>query len=540
MFTSPVRNPYRFRALLLLVALGIWIAAPSGFIALISLQTVFLIPTFIGIHIIVAIVIIVRSVYPYIRSSQLITSAARDQNGLTAPAFMQPNPTQALASDETLILERKTSPEVIRRLLMHNIILLVISISLLIIFFLAFGYAIGFYSNPISSQISNLATLCGELALLLIPIITIYSFGIRQTLQQSSITILADDRGILVRAPHKRRQFIPWDDMHVLIRVSGTMGDQSLARYAIAGKRHIIVIDLQSVYGMVYQAATWGFPQANLYQPDIETFRTNAERLIATIAVRGGALMRVDTRGYLAALLGFSRGWLITPKRRALSAASLLPVFGVTAQDVQRMQFAHPCWNPTPDTFQWADTYTGDYTLRERLTPGATIRESSRVAVPLLEILIGFLALPFILRLLGDNTIDPFTFFIGLSPLAIFIVAYLALTVFAAHRRLRRIHPAFSVDASGIHRKNPAQDIPWKRIRAWAVIPPTPMNTALTYAIFWDGPTFTWQEHPGSELAGHDGSEEGDPQLAFRVASNAVRAIIATRTRLPLYDLPQR
>lgn len=325
-------------------------------------------------------------------------------------------------------------------------------------------------------------------ALVLLPILLAMLLVIATSIdvaRNRQITITADDRGISQRNGFGRVRFIPWDDMRVVLRASGLQSDPLLNQYTLWGERHGVTLNLTDVGELI-------LPQQALkpmttYVGGRDHYLANARRLLATIAARAQAPLRVYAAGYYATKPPRQPGYLGV---------------GLTLADLAALPPAPPPVPPPSPFIQqmWA--------TRGRLTLAV------RVQTPLLRVGRAFLVIPLgvlvglfvILTTNHDVSLNELALFLNVlyGSFAFIVVGAIlsiigrrqargaALAVATADAKALQLAPSLA----RLEQKSGVITIPWERIRAWGVIPPAPSApTDAIYVILWDGPTVAWVAH---------------------------------------------
>lgn len=342
-------------------------------------------------------------------------------------------------------------------------------------------------------------------------------------------TITADDQGIRTTNAFGRTQFMPWNDIKVILRASGLLSDPAFEQYTLWGAQHRLYLNLAEPEELLRAANA--LQAQTTYGGGKETYRADALRLLATIAARAPVPMRIFPRGFYG-------------QHQPLAGLGV----GLTLSDVEALPAAPPPFQP--DATQPASPFVqGMWATSGRITLlGRANSPLQWMRLALFVVLIVFAVV--------SPSITIINVTVGFIVLAIFfgliVLFFISIYVMLALSRRRGYAtlPIATADNTGLRVAQVASTtfgngratrgvlVPWQRIRAWAVIPPSPRKpNDIVYIIFWDGPTVAWIEHAGAPLALP--GLKGDTREAYRLAAEGLRTMVATRTDLPLRLLPQ-
>jgi TRAP-type C4-dicarboxylate transport system permease small subunit len=153
----------------------------------------------------------------------------------------------------------------------------------------------------------------------------VLSLSLWATLAGRRARITADDRGITYQRSFQRTRFIPWNDIHVLVRRSQTK-DGSAGDYYVWGSDYGIVFTVNPKI-TVPASSQRGARQQNsgfIYEGGYETYIRDAARLLATISARSFVPLHI-TRVGERANQGMSRRF---------------PLLTLTLEDIQNAPLA--------------------------------------------------------------------------------------------------------------------------------------------------------------------------------------------------------
>jgi hypothetical protein len=108
-------------------------------------------------------------------------------------------------------------------------------------------------------------------------------------------------------------------------------------------------------------------------------------------------------------------------------------------------------------------------------------------------------------------------------------------------RRTNRVkaQPDVRADETGLttwgYFRDQPLTLPWQRIAAWALIPPTKPSGNIHYVVFGDGLQLTWVE-PSYGPYGWSGVWSTSPS-AYKKRAEQLHALIVARTGQPLREL---
>jgi hypothetical protein len=418
-----------------------------------------------------------------------LRGAAAGDN-LRAPlALGRPNPAGALAPGESLTLVRTMTGGSLARLL-----------TLYAVLFALLAAVPTFFLWLVSEPLA-MVLLLGAVWLAILA--TFFGRAVRVVLVSRKMTLVADDRGIMVY----RRRFIAWEDIRAVVRVSGTQGSPSGGAYFLLGQTNSLGFGLQGT------DINRNLPTRFTYAGGAEAYTAQAQRLLATIMARSQAPLRVQAAGYYGRV----------PNRT-------YPLLGVNATDVQALPPAHPAFQPSLAGIQVAPLQTQPVTLRAQ----GSLMSPATILFSILGALVLFVVLLQSFIIISDPNLAATGASQGVFLVSTIVPPLVILTLLIPLLlvRSRQHQRAVTVDALGITGSpmmaglSPVH-IPWPSVRAWVVLPPSLRINAATYAIYSDGPTIVWQEPLDARLAG---PVPGDRTAAFRMQADILRAIIATRS----------
>lgn len=432
-----------------------------------------------------------------------LRGAATGDNQRAPLALGRIDPTGALAPGESLTLTRTMTGGSLARLLTLYIGLFV---------FLAALSGFIFLLAP-----EPLAMALPLMIVWLVILVTFIGRAVRVVLVSRKITVLADDRGITTYGALQRSRFVAWDDIRVVVRFSGWQGSPLGGAFFVLGQANSLGFSLlgANINRNVLTQFT--------YSGGEEAYIAQAKRLLATIAARSQAPLRVQATGFYGRIQNRT-----------------YPLFGLNATDVQSLPPAHPAFQPSLEGIQAAPLQTQQVTLRAR----GNLFSPSLVVVLVLVSLMLILILAQIAIITSDPAISGNSSTQGmfllqtiLPPLA--LIALMTVLLMVCNRMNQR---AVTVDATGITGSPmmvgaPPVQIPWSAVCAWVVLPPSPKIRAATYAVYSDGPTIVWQEPLDARLAG---PVSGDRMAAYRMQADILHAIVATRSGQILRQAPSR
>ncbi len=345
----------------------------------------------------------------------------------------------------------------------------------------------------------------------------VLSLSLWATLAGRRARITADDRGITYQRSFQRTRFIPWNDIHVLIRRSQTK-DGSAGDYYVWGSDYGIVFTVNPKI-TVPATSQRGARQRNsgfIYEGGYETYIRDAARLLATISARSFVPLHI-TRVGERANQGMSRRF---------------PLLTLTLEDIQNAPLATAPLQPDMS----AAPHVAEIKLNARIF---TRRFWAEVVVWMFV----FAAL---VVLFDRHIVVDFGQLFSDGPLAVsaataFLAFMLVLLAMMPPLVIRsaRAQQDIIADVTGLKRLSGegSTAVPWEDIRAWGVVPPPPgSNKAARYLVMTEaGLRFTWREPANAQLGGR--GVQGDRQAAYRQRADALHALIVARTGLPLHDL---
>ncbi len=427
-----------------------------------------------------------------------IRAAGRGDNRRAPPVIAPPNAAEALAPGSSLQMTRTVSRGAILRVGSGNIVLAIIvsAISELLV-------ALAFFAPLNGSNMDEPGWLVWFFVL--VPLVMWFGFVAYQYVllaRQVVATITADDEGISLKQGLSRRQFIPWDDIHVWIRGGGNSSDAYLSSYGLIGYHHRLFLQFNSIFNLVTNR---GKPLlAITYVGGIEAYQAQARQLLATIAARGKAPLRTFPQGFYG------------PGARQVS-----PFAQLTTTDIAVLPVAHPSLLPSWPAVQAMQMHPGPLTLNQRQKVSTT----TYVLLGIIFALIGLIAVISILLSLLAGT-DLSGVIINFLPVLLIIgIIFL---------RFRFIFSStITVDAQGIrgwvYRRQIA--VPWQKVRYWVIEPPSANHPReFIYGVFSDGPTLVWRV---PVITGYDANS-----MAQRAYAESFHAMIAARTGQPPRQLP--
>ena len=461
-----------------------------------------------------------------LRSQRMFAGAGRRDDRLTPLAPAQPNKANAMEFGETLRLERtgRTSTGLVGATLV---------VAIILIAFLEFLFAplypdlflhgfFGFFQPQPYIQPGQALWL--EWVYMLLPVFLIAAlmwqsfFNSLSNANNSKMVVTADDRGIALQNGTQKTRFIAWDDIHVFMRNSGAIGKDEASLYTLVGPRSIVSLQMLSVAALLNVPTTRPALQMT-YEGGLEQYIVNVRRLIATIAARGKAPMRVAAVGFFA--------------RRISSVA---PYQNLTVQDVQAFPEAQAPWQPAPEAVAMMSTYQHEVGIYPETMQQAFRNLRNWIGPLTLFYLVVFV--PPILSIMtnsGDNTANITSL---ITTFAVQVLVFMALFYVLSNNRVRTAMPPIAANAVGITRQRarlPGVAIPWQNVHAFGVIPPTKGSPDPIYLLFTDTVTLSWAEPKNARQRGQQ--VQGDRRVAYANAASALHALIVARTGLPLHDL---
>jgi hypothetical protein len=291
-----------------------------------------------------------------VRTEHDLQAAVRGDDRVAPPGLTQPDRLQAVRDGERLTLERRMRTPVYWRTLGLVALIVPLAAAMLAyigegIVFLAAPHASGRILAWVFNRRGNLLYVPPprltpfEWCLVAIPIVLAMAACIYAIWEQLSVrrqVITSDDQGITVKWFWRRRVFIPWSDIHLLINGLGKR-DGGIV-YWLRGDRHGVLLDL----GNGVPTSGDGKPRRPIYDyvGGIDVYEAHVQRLLATIAVRAHVPLRKWATGYY---------------QRTRNQESL-PI-GLTADEVAAMPLAGALWQPLPGAIAEAAASTTPITL---------------------------------------------------------------------------------------------------------------------------------------------------------------------------------
>jgi hypothetical protein len=476
-------------------------------------------------------VIFIRVPRVHLLTQRTIRGAMRGDDR-RAPRTLAPlNPAGALAPGETLTLTRERASHDIVRSLISTFIITILVAAL---GGLATAAYIGRALVDTTTFYPWLTSAAPYLALVLPGIPVLAALALLLTVVVGSLagrrtTIIADDRGIRAVNAFGRTRFMPWDDIKAVVRASGLLSDPAFEQYTLWGAQHGLILNLAEPSELLL--ARNAVQSQTAYGSSKEKYRADALRLLATIAARAPVPMRIFPRGFYG-------------NHQLLAALGV----GLTQSDLAILPAAPPPFQP--DVNQPASPFVqGMWAASGRITLSARNATPLQVLRLVLFILLVIFAVSFGAITTANSAIGLAEIVVFAVALFVFFIAVWAATVLYRQRGYATL-PIVMADNVGLRVAQVSTSllgagsavrgvfIPWQRIRAWAVIPPSPRKpNDIVYVVLWDGPTVAWIEHAGARLALP--GLQGDAREAYHLAAEGLRTIVATRTGLPLRLLPQ-
>lgn len=474
-----------------------------------------------------------------LQTERHLRAAIAGDEHIAPRATKQPNPSQALQPGETLRLSRLTRSGVFWR----NVLLVLCLGPLCFVtlagigelyIYLAFPHAVGWLAAFLEGpRAPPFPTLPSDLSLFewgsfLAPL-ALAALAAGMMLWGPFIgrreDIIVTDAGITVRHPFSRPRFIPWDDIHLILRygadeVRGTI-------YWLRGHQHGLILDP----GVIAARPTAkGKPQRPLFafEGGPDAYLAGIRRLLATLTARAHLPIRVWATGYYAS------GAL----RRPVSAS------GLTLDEALAMPLADSRFQSTPAEVEEARSSSDQtITLRDRipfrelapqLRKSAASNAGGFAILMLVEagIIVTSSGWGHLLSLSGALTLLAGVALGGALGIYLRVISYRDDT-----------SPSVVAGPDGFKLKKfndrPLATMAWGDIRAWAVLPPEPGELApVVYAVWSENQTLQWTEPPGARLAGS--GVRGDRREAYRATARQLHALIAVRTGLPLRMIQPR
>lgn len=331
------------------------------------------------------------------------------------------------------------------------------------------------------------------------------------------VVLTADDQGVRLRT-RRRSKAIPWNDIVLFAHTMAHDPTNPIGAYVLWGRSHRLEFSIANARGTNIEPSSDGQSSRYVFEGGYAAYLENAQRLLATIAVRAHTPLLVTREAPVI-------GWL---RRRA-------PVAITSEDEAAVLPTAEQVYQPQVGDSATVLRFGEQLILRERLAPWPVLAESLLWMVVLGPPLYFCASMQ-----------SAFTSVFSLGPIAtvsavvfsLLMLGLLAVSVAAGRRGTFR--PAIRVDGFGIatraqNEKKPVM-IPWQSVTAWVVIPASPgANKPTRYIVFGDGKKITWAESTDAQLAGKD--VRGNRQQAFRERAARIHAVIASRTGLPLREL---
>lgn len=355
---------------------------------------------------------------------------------------------------------------------------------------------------------------------------------------REKMLVTANDDGITTQIGMRRTRFIAWADIHAFMRISGVSSNDDLSQYVLAGQHSFVTLPIQpsatfvNLYNMMYSKQI-------TYEGGVEQYLANAQRLVATIATRGKAPMRVPHRK--------PRINPIIPQN--LSAYALT------------FPLAEAPWQPTPEAVAMMATYQHEVSLSPDLVL-PILRRMRRWS--LWSVLFGLATFSPMMWNAVRSSSDISLAIASLIPFGIIIFTLSITACFLGARMIERsAMPSIAADAVGIRRRRgvfsgPGVSIPWQNVRAFGVILSTKMLPDPMYLLVTDTMTVAlgWSEPKDAQQRGQrmtSGSvrqrdrrvasvsvqQAADRRVAYANATSALHALIVARTGLPMRDFTQ-
>lgn len=337
--------------------------------------------------------------------------------------------------------------------------------------------------------------------------------------------ISVDDAGVTVQRPLRRSQFIPWDDIHLILRFGGDEAPGNT--WWLRDHRRGVALAL-GARGPV--PSPKGHPRASTYQFDAapDDYPAAVQRLLATLTERARVPIRVWAGAYL------------TSQPRSVTSAG-----GLTLDEALALPLAAEALQPNPTDVEAERASAATVTLR----PSITLRALAPQIAKNVAITAGlFVAIILVALVPGASSVNeviaPLLSPAGLRAIAYIVCAMIVLSVGGAVTTYRNVTaPTVAASPAGLTLK-PSMGasprvIPWQDIKAWAVLLPAPAARAPVIYTVWSGAqTLEWREPPDAQLAGR--GVHGDRREAYRATARQLRTLIAARTGRPLRAIQPR
>lgn len=485
----------------------------------------------------------------YLYRARMLSAVGQGDARYAQLATHQPDVSLALSGAETLTLTRRQTQRNATGRIGTTAMCLLLGLFgavpvILVLPHLRDGIAglvaswLSFTSAPAPASPDPLDWLSLAFAPILGLVMAIWNISYRRVAEgkRSTKRIFADDRGITTEGFGRSRhpQFIPWDDVRVVLRWSEHPAGAPTAAYVLWGQRHLLEFQIFSEFPTQFSddRTAQNLPR---YQFDggYETYIQDANRLVATIAARTHLPFYTSARSK-AFVNGLNRRFPVTTfdledalaaplatSDLQLAASGLQPSAEVTAHKPAFGTVLH-------------------LSVRQRLRP--ILLKSFLWFIPLGALSLwlmnafmsGFVTLS--KALAGDP--------LSIGTFACFALLMFGMSIgFAAAQHYGRLG-SVSADDFGLHATHSSGgsqtssiSLAWLEIRAWAVLPP-PADPARgrTYIAFSDTKKLSWTELPDAELAGR--AVKGDRRAAYRATAARLHAMIVARTGLPLREIP--
>jgi hypothetical protein len=469
-------------------------------------------------------------------------AAAIDTEQSVPLATKQPDPSLAIRDGETITLVRTLPlPALARQFFTTAIALLIFAVILeagvatvlppINPFYGEFHF---FAPPPPAPSLFDwiVAGYVPVLTLMAIIALTIY------TLAGWRDAITADDRGVTVSKTLYSKQFIPWSDIKLFIQPVANKSDTPVGAYLLWGERRFLSVQIQGkAVTNLNEEQSRRTVDRHEYPGGYDAYLENGRRLLATVPARSYTPLRILARN----------------TRAVASLARRIPVTALDLDDALALPEARKELQPVPEVVQAALTNGTPVVLGVRLNWLAITAETLLCSAVLIGLILRFTDIwspstrdSFIAAFTEATSFqDPLAgaLLLGILVFAILLVILililtgLILPLAQRQRALRRI--IADQDGLALRELGARQEsgrIPWRDIRAWAVIQRGP-NTRrkTTYILLSETQKVYWTEPEGAKLAGR--RVQGDRRAAYHARAAQLHATIAARTGLPLREI---